>query len=62
MGSQDEFIDKVLNSIEGCLSISVGSCEKCIFKDISHPKCKNELLNISAETIKSLREVIKYDN
>ena len=49
-------IQKVLESIDGCLSISVSSCEKCVHGNISHPKCKNLLIRDAQDIINELKE------
>lgn len=50
------YINKILDSIEGCLSISVGSCDKCVCKKVPSPRCKNKLLMESAKVINFLKE------
>lgn len=56
MGYEEEFIDKLLESIDGCLSISVNSCEKCMCRGMPSPRCKNKLISVSADVIRYLKE------
>ena len=52
----EDYINKILDSIDGCLSISVGSCDKCVCKNVPSPRCKNKLLMESAKIINYLME------
>lgn len=52
---KEDYINSVLDSIDGCLSISVNSCDNCICKDIPSPRCKNRLLMESAKIINYLK-------
>ena len=56
-----DYINQVLDSIEGCLSISVGSCDKCVCKNVPSPRCKNKLLIESAKIINYLKEKANED-
>ena len=49
--SRNDKAEQILRSINSCLSVSVDSCEKCVCKDISHPRCIKELLRESKDLI-----------